>query len=106
MSRSSADEFDQRGLLINGYDYINQAWVIGGKYADCGHPKNLRCGCYGREHADEPSACWRCDNDRHYQHTAQNGHHPDCDNQEEAEYNFMCGQHCPLVTKVARESLL
>lgn len=49
MSRLSDDEY-QDGRLINGYDYVNQAWVIGGLYVDCGHPEDMACNCYGREH--------------------------------------------------------
>jgi hypothetical protein len=50
--RHSNDEYkDER--LINGYDYENQAWVIDGKYVDCGHPNNVKCGCYGRTHKGE-----------------------------------------------------
>ncbi len=55
MTRTSKDQFDKQGRLINGYDYTNQAWVIGGVYQNCGHPKIQACGCYGREHAGEPT---------------------------------------------------
>ena len=52
MSRQSSNEY--LGLrLMNGFDYENQAWVVDGKFAACGHPTNMRCGCYGREHAGE-----------------------------------------------------
>ena len=52
MSRESSNEY--LGLrLMNGFDYENQAWVVDGKFAACGHPANMRCGCYGREHAGE-----------------------------------------------------
>jgi hypothetical protein len=50
--RYSNDEYKD-GRLINGYDYNNQAWVINGKYVDCGHPSNMECGCYGRIHKGE-----------------------------------------------------
>ena len=39
--------------LINGYDYDNQAWVKDGLYVRCGHPENMDCGCYGKEHEGE-----------------------------------------------------
>ena len=35
-----------------GYDYKNQAWVVGGKYVRCGHQGNS-CQCYGRLHEGE-----------------------------------------------------
>lgn len=31
--------------MLNGYDYTNQAWVVDGKYARCGHADNVACGC-------------------------------------------------------------
>lgn len=63
MSRLSGDEY-VCGRLMNGYDYDRQAWVIDGRYQDCGHPKPDAivpmtgrpmgvCGCYGRAHAGE-----------------------------------------------------
>lgn len=52
MSRTSHDEYTD-GRLINGYDYANQAWVVGGKYVACGHPQSMNCGCYGRVHVGE-----------------------------------------------------
>jgi hypothetical protein len=35
------------------YDYDNQAWIISGLYADCAHPVDHGCQCYGRLHAGE-----------------------------------------------------
>ena len=35
------------------YDYGNQAWIVGGKYRDCGHPEDMDCGCFGRKHKGE-----------------------------------------------------
>ena len=32
------------------YDYERQAWVVDWRYKDCGHPKAMDCGCYGRQH--------------------------------------------------------
>ena len=39
--------------VVNGYDYEKQAWVVDGKYVRCGHPDEMNCGCYGREHEGE-----------------------------------------------------
>jgi hypothetical protein len=55
MSRESKDQYDNTGLLVNGYDYINQAWVQDGVYQRCGHRPDTPCACYGRLHAGEPS---------------------------------------------------
>ena len=52
MSRQSTDEIKD-GRLINGFDYINQAWVRHGVYVRCGHPAAMECGCYGRTHEGE-----------------------------------------------------
>ncbi len=54
MSRQSQDQFDGQGILLNGFDYDNQAWVADGKYVRCGHPESMNCGCYGKEHAGLP----------------------------------------------------
>ena len=43
----------KNGRLINGFDYINQAWVADGVYVRCGHPETMDCGCYGRTHEGE-----------------------------------------------------
>lgn len=53
MTRLSRDHFDTSGRLIEGFDYDNQAWVQLGVYLDCGHKKDLLCGCYGRKHKGE-----------------------------------------------------
>jgi len=51
--RESGDEY-RAGRLWNGYDYDRQAWVIDGRYQDCGHPfGDARCRCYGRLHEGE-----------------------------------------------------
>lgn len=50
--RYSSDEY-KSNKLYNGYDYNNQAWVVDGKYARCGHPDSMNCGCYGRTHEGE-----------------------------------------------------
>ena len=36
--------------LVNGYDYTNQAWVMDGRYQDCGHAETFNCSCFGRKH--------------------------------------------------------
>lgn len=38
------------------YDYLNQAWVINGRYADCNHPDDMKCTCYGRRNAGRPAS--------------------------------------------------
>lgn len=60
MSRTSNNEY-RNGLLFNGYDYTNQAWVVEGAYVACGHTlpnpltgKATPCKCYGKIHAGEP----------------------------------------------------
>ena len=52
MSQMSNDEY-QEGRLWNGYDYTNQAWVLEGRYVRCGHPEEMNCGCYGKEHKND-----------------------------------------------------
>lgn len=51
MARTSQDEFDTKGQLLNGFDYENQAWMVDGKYTRCGHPETMKCGCCGRRFA-------------------------------------------------------
>jgi hypothetical protein len=67
MSRTSND-FYMDGRLIQGFDYENQAWAASGVYLDCGHKKDLLCGCYGRAHkgeatkpSQEQQECGLCD---------------------------------------------
>jgi len=56
MLRLSFNEVQiQDGRLMHGYDYKNQAWVLGGKYIACGHPR-IDCGCWSRMHAGEDTA--------------------------------------------------
>jgi len=47
MSRASNDVY-KNGRLWNGFDYSNQAWVVQGRYVDCGHPEDFHCNCFGR----------------------------------------------------------
>ena len=52
MTRTSINVY--RGdRLWDGYDYDKQSWVQNGVYVECGHPKDMDCGCYGRLHAGE-----------------------------------------------------
>ena len=48
--RKGRDERDKDGKLVNGFDYLNQAWVVGGRYVRCGHPEEMNCKCYGKTH--------------------------------------------------------
>ena len=43
------------------YDYTNQAWIVNGVYARCGHPEAMNCGCFGRLHAGETPDLANCD---------------------------------------------
>lgn len=96
MARASVDQYNAKGLLINGFDYINQAWVKDGRYVDCGHPQV--CNCYGHLHmGEEPPR-----GDRSGMPLAQNGHHADCDAAEEPYHNFQCSELCPLQYKRER----
>jgi hypothetical protein len=51
MSRTSNDQLDSNGKLVNGFDYQNQAWVKDGRYVRCGHPEAMNCGCFGKRFA-------------------------------------------------------
>lgn len=42
-------------VLVNGFDYRRQAWVVDGFYVSCGHPDHIKCACYGRVNAGKPS---------------------------------------------------
>ncbi len=48
------------GRVTNGYDYKNQAWVVDGKYMDCGHPQTMNCNCYGRLHKNQETTGTVC----------------------------------------------
>ena len=52
MSRLSNDQY-KNGVLFNGYDYQNQAWVQNGVYIACGHPETMQCHCFGTINAGE-----------------------------------------------------
>lgn len=51
--RTTANQYDETGRLLNGFDYDRQAWALGGRYIRCGHPESMNCDCYGRIHAGE-----------------------------------------------------
>ena len=51
--RTSNDERNAAGVLVNGYDYSRQCWVINGIYAECGHPAPA-AHCWSCAHAGEP----------------------------------------------------
>ena len=50
--RTSDNELNAEGNLVNGYDYDRQCWVVDGLYASCGHPERYR-GCWGCTHAGQ-----------------------------------------------------
>ncbi len=56
MSRTSNDLYIN-GVLVDGFDYTNQAWVVNGVYVRCGHGTRpgfeVACQCYGRLHEGE-----------------------------------------------------
>lgn len=91
LSRASVDQYDSTGLLIHGYDYINQAWIVNGKYVRCGHSPSVECNCYGRIHAGQPSKCRPAT-----QHAAANGHHNDCGDKILPDCTPLCAWYCPL----------
>ena len=35
------------------FDYMNQAWIVDGRYVSCSHSETISCGCYGRFHEGE-----------------------------------------------------
>ncbi len=49
MSRTYQSTTDRRSDYC--YDYEHQAWIEHGVYQDCGHPADMPCTCYGRQHA-------------------------------------------------------
>jgi hypothetical protein len=51
MSRVSVDQYDSDSRLVNGFDYINQAWVQNGVYTGCNHSEELACRCWARLNA-------------------------------------------------------
>ena len=50
MSRITENEYNDKGYLVNGFDYVRQAWVQGGRYVRCGHPEGMACNCWGRNY--------------------------------------------------------
>jgi len=45
MSKQSKDQYDDKGNLINGYNYELRVWVLNGIIQNCGHPETMRPGC-------------------------------------------------------------
>jgi len=43
--RKSKNEFDEKGNLINGFDYNLQVWVVNGIIQFCGHPAEMQPNC-------------------------------------------------------------
>jgi len=47
--RSSRDEYDEEGVLKNGFDYDLQVWVKNYFVQNCGHKEIVNsCDCNGR----------------------------------------------------------
>lgn len=51
----ASDDVYVNGRLMDGFDYVNQAWVVNGHYVRCGHPDTMACRCWGRTHEGEPT---------------------------------------------------
>lgn len=51
MTRQSNNGYNDQGDLVNGYDYSLRCWVKDGIIQDCGHPKDMICGCISRAYA-------------------------------------------------------
>lgn len=58
--RTSKNQLDANGKIVEGFDYDNQAWIKGGVYMRCGHPESMQCSCFGRIHEGEPQKFPRC----------------------------------------------
>jgi hypothetical protein len=54
-SETASEEIYVNDVLVNGFDYQNQAWVENGLYVRCAHPNHIECRCYGRMHEGEAS---------------------------------------------------
>ena len=53
MSKSYYSRFTKQDNIEFLFDYHNQVWIKSGRYQDCGHPKHMKCKCFGRLHKDE-----------------------------------------------------
>lgn len=51
MSRRNSDKYDGQGILISGYDYDLQLWVVYRRVLNCNHPDAMNCGCLARKYA-------------------------------------------------------
>ncbi len=45
MSRTSNDQYDTAGALVNGYDYTMQVWVVDYIIQNCEHPERMQAQC-------------------------------------------------------------
>ena len=62
--RTGSDQY-VGNILVNGFDYSNQAWVVDGKFVPCGHVNRngvRRCSCFGTIHAHEPCTTTEAEN--------------------------------------------
>jgi hypothetical protein len=50
--RESSNQI-QAGVIRNGYSYTHQCWIKDFIIQDCGHPQDMPCACFGRQHAGE-----------------------------------------------------
>ena len=41
------------GMIKDGYSYEHQCWIVDFVVQNCGHPQDMTCGCFGREHQGE-----------------------------------------------------
>ncbi len=57
------------------FDYLNQAWIVDGRYVNCGHPENMNCGCFGRLHANQLAPVAPSLKDAIYRLAANGGRH-------------------------------
>ena len=66
------------------FDYDKQVWIVDGKYVRCGHPEEMNCKCYGREHAGEDAICQTCKGDGivYDPYHKEDAPCPDCDAQK------------------------
>ena len=54
MTRTSRDELDSQGYVVNGYNYDRQCWVRDYHVVPCGHPDSMKPNCcYAGSHAGE-----------------------------------------------------
>lgn len=49
--RTSENQYDADGAVLNGFDYRLQVWVVGGIVQNCGHPASSAVCCNARRYA-------------------------------------------------------